>query len=1071
MKKTVLLSLAIIILITITFGAIVIYKRLLYLDAYKDDIVAALQKALQRQVLYENGNLSLGFSPSFTFTKVIVKDKDGFSAFISTDRLSFKIGLLPLLEKKLVLKEVQLENPVIKLNRDNKGVFNFSDILETKKEEVSLHVKSIRIKHGSVTFVDQAVSKQGVTTSLEDLDLYAGRLMRGEDSDFKISTVVAANGRKSSLSLNGTAKLAGKDKPLSDTSLSVKIKAKGLESGHFWDYYSKYVPFRKIIGRLDIESTFKGKLADFSSRGTVKLAGLRFDYPQIFHSPLMPKDLHFTYDMELTPKDLVVKKLNLNVDGLAVKGSCALKDIYSSDLMILAKATTNPFRLEEFGRYIPYGVIPKDVSEFIEKHILGGTYHLQNGRLEGRISQIAYMEKGTNYNVLSIGGTVENGLVSFGTDTPAFNSIKGRLAMRGKDFILSGMEGRFGGSPFKLEGKIADYPLTIPSRYPFIMTMTPGPAEISWLLGQKETGKLGFSGQSTLYLSGNGFTSNYNLNGKWNLTNAAYSYPAIIQKPKGQANNLFFQGSINKEEARLASLQYNLNSLSLNTNGIYHFAGKQRTTFSAATNQFQIQDIAPMIPKIRKYLPTGRIKVTVHGRNETKDLGGLHLNGNILLSGVSLNPSENMKRLSNLTGDIRFTEDSLETSMLAARLGNSAISGSGTLTGFKNPSYNLTFSLPSLDFADLGLRSTKTPTPVNKIHGIISMKDGNLHIKSLSGIINRSNLTMSGNISDIRNPKLDVSVTSPYLELDDMLFFKGLEPEQKKKGAAPHRISGRVAVYADSGKIRQIPFTKLHSVVQFGEKTFYLEPVEFNALGGTLSGRGRIDFGTTGSPRYQAAFDVKNLSAAQLLQAVQTKREMTGALSTQGELSASGESWEDIKRTALGNVKLTCEEGTLRKFSVLSKIFSLLNVSQLLKFQLPDMVLGGMPYNKINATFSLSNGIASTDDLFIDSDAMNISVIGKFNLVKSDLDLTIGVKPLQTVDKIVSKIPIVGWILTGKNRSLVTAYFEAKGNWENPQVRAIPVKALAKGVFGIFKRVFQLPAKLITDTGEVIIGK
>jgi hypothetical protein len=30
---------------------------------------------------------------------------------------------------------------------------------------------------------------------------------------------------------------------------------------------------------------------------------------------------------------------------------------------------------------------------------------------------------------------------------------------------------------------------------------------------------------------------------------------------------------------------------------------------------------------------------------------------------------------------------------------------------------------------------------------------------------------------------------------------------------------------------------------------------------------------------------------------------------------------------------------------------------------------------------------------------------------------------------------------------------------------------MAKGVFDIFKRIFQLPAKLITNTGEVIIGK
>ena len=30
---------------------------------------------------------------------------------------------------------------------------------------------------------------------------------------------------------------------------------------------------------------------------------------------------------------------------------------------------------------------------------------------------------------------------------------------------------------------------------------------------------------------------------------------------------------------------------------------------------------------------------------------------------------------------------------------------------------------------------------------------------------------------------------------------------------------------------------------------------------------------------------------------------------------------------------------------------------------------------------------------------------------------------------------------------------------------------MSKGVLGIFKKLFQLPEKLITDTGEVIMGQ
>jgi len=135
------------------------------------------------------------------------------------------------------------------------------------------------------------------------------------------------------------------------------------------------------------------------------------------------------------------------------------------------------------------------------------------------------------------------------------------------------------------------------------------------------------------------------------------------------------------------------------------------------------------------------------------------------------------------------------------------------------------------------------------------------------------------------------------------------------------------------------------------------------------------------------------------------------------------------------------------------------------------MVSGGMPYNEIKGSFSINDGTVATQDLFIASDAINISVVGKSDIVKEELDFTIGVQPLQTVDKVVNRIPVVGWLLTGKDKDFLTVFFEAKGKWSDPQVSAIPAKSVAKGVFNVFRRVFELPVRLFTDTGEVILGK
>jgi uncharacterized protein YhdP len=1062
------------ILILLGGGAGMVLTRLLHFDSYKEPLLAEVQKGLNRQVLYETGTFSFRFGPQFVFTKVAIKEKGSTANFISADRLTIKIALLPLLKKHLVIREIELDRPLVEISRDQSGVFNFSDLLAENKEAISLQIKEVRIRKGQIRFMDQAVAAQGLATILEETDLSLDHLGRGKNCDFKLATVITHEGKRGVVTLAGSAKVAAQGKPISDTVLNAAVSAKNLNVSRYWPYYSRYVPFRQILGWLDLESSFKGKLTEFTSKGKVRITDLRFDYPQVFHAVLSPKKIDFNYEMSLDRTAVAVKSLNLTVDGLNVKGSCAIREINTGDPRITAQARTSTFNLQDFAQYIPYGIIVKDPADFIEQHIKGGIYRLDDGRLDGRVSQIAHMEQGDNYNVLFINGRVEKGMVTYGPNVPTFNDIKGTLEMRGKDFNLLKMTGNFGSSPFKLDGKITDYPLATPSGYPFTMSITPRQAELTWLLGKGKGVKLGFSGDSTLQLTGSGFTSGYNLAGEWNLTPAAYSFPNLISKPAGRPNALSFTGSVSRQEARIAALHYNLAPLAMTVGASYRFADKGEKGHLALdikSNQFQVNELATMIPRAHKYQAAGKLLAAIHGESWNNDLADLRWRGNILCADFSFKPGEQIKTVSNLTGSIEFNGETLETSQLAARLGNSTINAKGKLVGFTNPALSLVFSSPSLDPADFGLKSPQKELRLTKVQGNIALKDDNLQIKSFAAQLNNSVVNLKGTIEDLHNPRIEVSVASPYLELEDLVLAGSLERIRVKEVlSAPLALKATFQV--DRGKARGIDFEKLNSTVQLENNILYLQPLACSALDGHISGKVRIDFGANGAPRYQLSYKLNEVSAELFMKAAGVrKQQITGTMTLQGELTAKGKTGDEIKKTALGSTKIQLEEGSIRKFAIFSKIFSILNISQLLKFQLPDMVAGGMPYNEITATLAIKDGMISCNDLYVDSDALNISAVGKVDLVKDELDATIGVKPLQTVDKVVSHIPIVGWILTGKNKTLVTAYFEAKGKLEDPTVTAIPVRSMAKGVFDIFKRVFQLPGKMITDTGEVFIGK
>ena len=1070
-KKNFYLIITLLIIMILAGGGTFVLDRLFHLDSYKDQLLAELQQAINRKVTYEKGSFSFRFEPMFTFSRIAIQEKDGSSNFVTADRLTFRIALLPLLSKKVVLKEMVLDKPQISLKRDTTGSFNISDLLEEKPGETPLQLKGIRIRKGRVHFQDWSIPDERVTIDLEETDLAMTQMVRGKTCSFKLSSNLPGGGKTGIVSLSGSCRLADPGKPLSESNFDAILLVKNLDADRYWPYYKPHVPFRKVLGRLDMDATFKGRLQEFTSRGTVKIAGLRFDYPSVFHALLTPRMIRFNYDMGVSSRDVTVKNIDLEVDGLKVRGSCGILDIPSGDPRIVAQATMTPFRLEDFHQYIPYGIIARSASEYIEQHIKGGTYKLDYGRLDGRASQIAHMEKGTNYNVLAIRGTVEKGLVTYGGNVPTFNNVKGELELKGKDFILHGMTANFGGSPFTLEGKIADYPLDSPSSYPFEMTMTPKQAELAWLMGQETGRKLVFSGESKLRLSGDGYTDGYRLSGEWNLTPASYSYPDLVSKPAGRLNLLSFKSSIDKQEARLSSLQYNLAPMSLAISAGYRFNGKKQLNLSVKSNQFLINEVSSALPAIGKYLPTGKLQAAVRGESPTGNVTDLKWGGALSFTGFSFKPSDHVKTITNMNGTVNLNGTSLETSQLVARLGSSTIYCRGSLAGFKNPTVSLAFSAPVLDMADLGLHAPDQKVIVTRVHGNISLKENNLQIKSLSGQVGTSSAAIRGTIHDLDNPKIDIAVTSPHLDLKDIMLLMELEKPPSK---SPHRgsISLKAFIRAETGRIEDVEFEKLSTTVFCENRIVYVQPLDMSVFGGHASGKCRFDLGSNGSPpRYQLSYALDKVSLDRFVRAFGIKPEvMTGTLFMQGELTARGNNSFELKRSALGSVKVRCDKGVIRKFAILSKIFSILNVSQLFRLQFPDMVAGGMPYNSINGNFSIQDGIASTQDFFIASNAMNISAIGRVDLARNDVDATIGVQPLQSVEKVVNRLPVVGWILSGGKKSFLTTYFEAKGKLEDPVVKAIPVSSMAKGVLNIFKRVFELPGKIITDTGEVLIG-
>ena len=190
------------------------------------------------------------------------------------------------------------------------------------------------------------------------------------------------------------------------------------------------------------------------------------------------------------------------------------------------------------------------------------------------------------------------------------------------------------------------------------------------------------------------------------------------------------------------------------------------------------------------------------------------------------------------------------------------------------------------------------------------------------------------------------------------------------------------------------------------------------------------------------------------------KGEVTGAMSLGGLLTSEGEDTTDFWRNLGGDLKLALRDGRLGRYTVMSKILALLNVAQAVDLKGPELTAEGMPYQRLTADIKIAGGIARTDNLLLESRAMKVTAVGAVNFAEDTLDLTVAVKPFQNVDRILTTIPLAGWLLGGKEKSVLVAYYHVTGSLREPQVTAVPLKSVGRNVFGIFRNLLEIPEAL-----------
>jgi hypothetical protein len=321
----------------------------------------------------------------------------------------------------------------------------------------------------------------------------------------------------------------------------------------------------------------------------------------------------------------------------------------------------------------------------------------------------------------------------------------------------------------------------------------------------------------------------------------------------------------------------------------------------------------------------------------------------------------------------------------------------------------------------------------------------------------------------IRQDQMTIDMNGS-LSLDKIPYLKGdVVVDRLSISAGAKSEIDMLKKFQGNGKLKLTNLTyngifiqKGSALAELGPDGLRLTNLELSDKTGTV--KGMVIFNPDGQFEYNLDMDLQNVPVANFITAAwpATPPWMDGHMDLQGR------AW-GRKDSINGDVSLRARAGNIHRYNFLSRIFSVLNPYKIIKTGEFNFLHSGFPYSTITSTFTIRDSVVTFNDFHLNSNSLQISAVGQYLIRTHYIDMIMGIEPLQTFDKTISQIPIVGWVLTGEKGAFIVINLHVLGPVDDPSVTSKAAGSLTKSVADSLLRILKLPRDLITKPGNVIL--
>ena len=179
--------------------------------------------------------------------------------------------------------------------------------------------------------------------------------------------------------------------------------------------------------------------------------------------------------------------------------------------------------------------------------------------------------------------------------------------------------------------------------------------------------------------------------------------------------------------------------------------------------------------------------------------------------------------------------------------------------------------------------------------------------------------------------------------------------------------------------------------------------------------------------------------------------------SVDGTIRANGV-FKDLKNIDV-EAQILKGEGEFSKLSLLYNVLQTLDVFNYLIGKFPKYT-SNFPVTDMSGKITKKGALIKIDDALIENEQSRTSVLGNIDIGKNEVDIVVGFQVQKFINDVISKIPVVGYILLDEKKSLLPVFVKVSGVLSKPSVKVMPAKTITGPLIGIVEKTFKIPFKL-----------